>query len=158
MSFPVDKIRKDFPVLGQLNRGKPLVYLDNAATTQRPISVVEATSSFYLESNANVHRGIYELGEKATQIYEESRIRVAKFINAEPSSIIFTKGTTDSINLVANGWGRKFLKKGDEILISEMEHHSNIIPWQLIANSVGAVIKYIPLRVDGNLDLQNFKK
>lgn len=156
-SFPIEAIRRDFPILSQKNRGKQLIYLDNAATTQRPVQVAEATSEFYLRSNANVHRGIYELSEKATKIYEGARKKVATLINANPESIIFTRGTTESLNLVAHAWGRKNLKKGDEILVTEMEHHSNIVPWQLAASDTGSVVKYIPLKGNGALDLENIR-
>jgi len=154
-TFPVKDIRKDFPILETQNMGKPLVYLDNGATTQRPAAVIDAVSKFYLESNANVHRGIYELGERATRLYDDSREIIARFINAPTTSIIFTRGTTEALNLVANSWGRSNLKPGDEILISEMEHHSNIVPWQLIAKETGARLRYIPLLPEGRLDLEN---
>lgn len=153
--FPVDEIRRDFPILGIQNRGKPLIYLDNAATTQRHISVIEATSDFYTRTNANVHRGIYELGERATALYEEARAAVARFINAPAPSIVFTRGTTESINLIANTWGIANFNKGDEILITGVEHHSNIVPWQLVAERTGAHLRYIPLVADGTLDLDN---
>ncbi len=159
MTFDVDKIRNDFPVLFQSSRGKPLIYLDNAATTQRPKSVIKAVSSFYENDNANIHRSVYELGERATIKYEDARVKVQKFINAEKSaSIIFTKGTTESINLVAYAYGRTFLKPGDEILISEMEHHSNIVPWQQVAETTGCQLKYIPITDDGTLveDWRNY--
>ncbi len=149
----------DFPILSSTNRGKPLIYLDSAATTQKPKQVIEAIESYYQTSNANVHRGIYELSERATDAYEKVRSTIADFINAKDKrSIIFTSGTTESINLVAYAWGRQHLKPGNEILISEMEHHSNIIPWQLIAKDTGATLRYIPILENGQLDLSSPEK
>ncbi len=152
-------IRNDFPLLSSTNRAKPLVYLDSAATTQKPRQVIDAVSSFYESNNANVHRGIYQLSEQATKSYENVRESVADFIGtADPRSIIFTSGTTESINLVAYAWGRKNLKPGDEILITEMEHHSNIVPWQLTARETGANLRYIPILKNGTLDLSDPEK
>lgn len=152
----MNQIQKDFPFLSLKNRGKPLIYLDSAATTQKPQQVIDAVSDYYKISNANVHRGIYELSERATEAYEGVRSTVADFIGAaDPRSIIFTSGTTESINLAAYAWGRQNLKAGDEILVTEMEHHSNIIPWQLAARDTGAVIRYIPILENGTLDLSN---
>lgn len=152
----MDHIRQDFPFLSQKNRGKPLIYLDSAATTQKPNQVIDAVSDYYRTNNANVHRGIYELSERATEAYENVRLSVSNFINsADPRSIVFTSGTTESINLVAYAWGRKNLKPGDEILITEMEHHSNIIPWQLAARDTGATLRYIPILENGTLDLSD---
>ncbi|MBC8311510.1 MAG: cysteine desulfurase [Candidatus Marinimicrobia bacterium] len=146
-------IRKDFPLLNQLIDGKPLVYLDSAATTQKPQAVLDTIADYYSAYNANIHRGIYHIAEKATSEFEAVRHRVASFINANQRvEIIFTKGTTESINLVAYSWGRKFLKPGDEILITEMEHHSNNVPWQLVAQITGATLKYIPVNDDGELE------
>ncbi|MBT7377702.1 MAG: cysteine desulfurase [Candidatus Marinimicrobia bacterium] len=146
-------IRKDFPLINQTFDGKPLVYLDSAATTQKPQVVIDVLSEYYSEYNANIHRGIYHIAEKATLEFEAVRDRVTSFINAEDrTEIIFTKGTTESINLVAYSWGRKFLKSGDEILITEMEHHSNNVPWQLVAKFTGATLKYIPVNEDGELE------
>lgn len=148
----VNKIRSDFPVF----QDQSLVYLDSAATTQKPHQVIDAISEFYSHSYANVHRGIYNLSLKATEAYHSARLKIQKFINAKDwQSIIFTRGTTESINLVAHSWGRKNLNTGDEILITEMEHHSNIVPWQLIAEDCGAIIKYIPINQDGTLDLSD---
>jgi len=145
----VNKIRSDFPVF----EDETLVYLDSAATTQKPRQVIDSISEFYSYSYANVHRGIYNLSTKATEAYHNARVKVQNFINAKDwQSIIFTSGTTESINLVASSWGRKNLNQGDEILITEMEHHSNIVPWQLIAKDTGAKIKYIPINKDGTLD------
>src|SRR5277367_2414485 len=130
----VEHHRADFPILDQMVHGHPLVYFDNAATAQKPRAVINALSRFYEHDNANVHRGIHELSRRSTEAYEGARARVAKFINArDTSEIIFTRGTTEGINLVANTWGAKNLKRDDAILLTEMEHHSNIVPWQLIA-------------------------
>jgi cysteine desulfurase/selenocysteine lyase len=147
-------VRKDFPILERTMAGKPLVYLDSAVTSQKPRQVIEALTDFYEKHNANVHRGIYPLGEEATAAYEGAREKVAAFVGApDPSNIVFTRGTTESINLVAHGWGRKFLKEGDEIVLTEMEHHSNIVPWQLCAQDTGAVLRYAPITDDGVLEL-----
>ncbi len=146
-------IRKDFPLINQTIDGKPLVYLDSAATTQKPQIVLDTIAKYYSEYNANIHRGIYHIAEKATSEFEAVRDRITSFVNAEDrAEIIFTKGTTESINLVAYSWGRKFLKLGDEILITEMEHHSNNVPWQLVAQVTGAILKYIPVNDDGELE------
>lgn len=154
------EIRKDFPILQQTVHGHPLIYFDNAATSQKPRAVIEAINNYYLRDNANVHRGIHELSTRATLAYEKARERAAKFINARTSNeIVFTRGTTESINLVANSFGAANLKKGDVILLTEMEHHSNIVPWQLIAERVGATIKYVPVTGDdGYLDLDALEK
>jgi cysteine desulfurase / selenocysteine lyase len=147
-------VRKDFPILERTMAGKPLVYLDSAVTSQKPRQVIEALTDFYEKHNANVHRGIYPLGEEATAAYEGAREKVAAFVGApDPSNIVFTRGTTESINLVAHGWGRKFLNEGDEIVLTEMEHHSNIVPWQLCAQDTGAVLRYAPITDDGVLEL-----
>ena len=140
------KIRADFPALHQTVHGKPLVYLDNAATAQKPQVVIDALSHFYERDNSNVHRGLHALSMRATDAYEGARARVAKFVNAaDPAEIIFTRGTTESINLVAASWGGANLKKGDVILLTEMEHHSNLVPWQLIAKRTGATLRYLPV-------------
>ncbi len=151
----IDLIRKDFPILDQSVRGHTLAYLDNAATTQKPRVVIEAIKRYYEKDNSNVHRGIHELSNRATAAYENARVRAASFINAGSSKeIIFTRGTTEGINLVASSWGRKNLKSGDVILLSEMEHHSNMVPWQLLAEATGADICYIPVTGrEGLLDL-----
>ncbi len=148
-------LRKDFPILDQKVHGKPLIYFDNAATSQKPRSVIEALVHYYEHDNANVHRGIHELSNRSTAAFEEARVRAAKFINARVADeIIFTRGTTEGINLVANAWGAKNLKSGDVILLTEMEHHSNLVPWQLLAQRTGAQIAYIPVTGDeGLLDL-----
>ena len=155
MTFDPNHIRSDFPILSQKVRdGKPLIYLDNAATTQKPHIVLQALQQYYEEINANVHRGIHRLAELATESYEESRLKVARFINAPSGkNIIFTRGTTEGINLVVHAWGRKFVKSGDEIILSELEHHSNLVPWQLLAQQTGAHLKFIPIRDDGSFDL-----
>lgn len=145
--------KKDFPIF---SRNPSLVYLDNASTTQKPQLVIDAIDTFYTAQNANVHRAIYDLGEKSTHAYESARQKVAQFINApSKKNIIFTRGTTESINLVAHAWGRKYLQAGDEILITEMEHHSNLVPWQLLADETGAFLKYIPMTQNGLLDLSD---
>jgi len=155
----IDKIRKDFPILSRRVRGKPLVYLDNAATSQKPRAVIEALSNFYENTNANVHRGIHTLSEEATALYEEARKKVARFVHApSPESVIFTRNTTESINLVAHAWGRKFINPGDEILLTGMEHHSNLVPWQILAQEKGAVLKFVEVRPDGTLNLEDLDR
>jgi len=149
-------LRADFPILDQQVNGQPLVYLDNAATSQKPQCVIDALSNYYRKDNANVHRGIHALSMRATFAYEAARERSAKFLNAaEPGEIVFTAGTTDSINLVANAWGDENLKPGDVILLTEMEHHSNMVPWQLLARRTGARLRYLPVVAgdSGLLDL-----
>ncbi len=147
--------RKDFPVLDQEVNGHPLVYLDNAATTQRPQVVIDEISRFYLEDNANVHRGIHELSRRSTEAYEAARKRVADFFQAEsPRGVIFTRGTTESINLVAQSWGHANLKAGDRILLTEMEHHSNLVPWQMLAERSGADLDFVPIDGEGMLNLE----
>jgi cysteine desulfurase/selenocysteine lyase len=154
----VAKIRADFPILKRLVRGKPLVYLDNAATTQKPRQVIEALVDFYEKHNANVHRGVHSLSEEATNMVEASRLKTAAFIGApKPETVIFTRNATESINLVAHGWGRKFLKAGDEVVLTEMEHHSNIVPWQMLAKEKGIVLKFVPVELDGTLDIEKVK-
>ena len=153
-SLDVEKIRADFPILSRTVRGKPLVYLDSTNTSQRPQQVIDAEREFYERHNANAHRAIYRLGEEATELYEGARSTVASFLGSpDPATIVFNRGTTESINLVAHAWGRRFLAQGDEILLTVMEHHSNIVPWQLCAKDTGAVLRYIPLTDDGLLDL-----
>ena len=153
--FDLDLIRRDFPVLKRLVHGDvPLVYLDNAATTQRPVQVIAEITRFYRDHNANIHRGVHALSMEASGLYEDARAAVAAFINApRASEIIFTRNTTESINLVAHSWGRKFLQAGDEVVITELEHHSNIVPWQMLRDERGIVLKYIPMLPDGTLDL-----
>jgi cysteine desulfurase/selenocysteine lyase len=153
-ALDVARIRADFPILGRTVHAKPLVYLDSAATSQRPNQVIDAVSTFYREHNANAHRGIHQLGEEATELFEGARAKLASFLGASaPETIVFTRGTTESINLVAHGWGRTFLREGDEILLTDLEHHSNIVPWQFTATATGASLRYIPLTDDGMLDL-----
>ncbi len=151
--------RKDFPILKLKIHGNPLVYLDNAATTQKPLAVIEALDTYYRKQNANIHRGVHFLSEQATEIYEGVRIKVQKFLNAADSKeIIFTRGTTEGINLVAQTWGRANLKAGDEVLITGMEHHSNIVPWQMICDEKGATLKVIPITDGGDLDLTHLSE
>jgi cysteine desulfurase / selenocysteine lyase len=155
----LEKIRKQFPVLHQQVNGKPLVYLDNAATNQKPKRVIDALTRYYEHDNANIHRGIHTLAERATKAYEETRHTMQRFINAKHvEEIIFTRGVTESINLVSSSYGRAFVKAGDEIIISGMEHHSNIVPWQLICEEKGAIIKVIPVSEVGELDLDAYQK
>jgi cysteine desulfurase / selenocysteine lyase len=150
-----EAIRNDFPILHQTVNGFPLVYLDNAATSQKPRQVLQAMDDFYRRDNSNVHRGIHELSRRATEGFEAARDRAARFLNArESAEIIFTRGATESVNLVANSWGAKYIKAGDTILLTEMEHHSNIVPWQLLASRAGAKLAYVPVTGDdGLLDL-----
>src|SRR6266700_5815864 len=149
------KLRGDFPLLDQKVHGKPLIYFDNAATSQKPRAVIDALVHYYEHDNANVHRGIHELSNRATTAFEAARARAAKFINARNADeIVFTRGTTEGINLVAQSWGGKNLKSGDKILLTEMEHHSNLVPWQMLAERTGAKLIYFPITGDiGLLDL-----
>jgi cysteine desulfurase/selenocysteine lyase len=152
----VERIRKDFPILARTVGDRPLVYLDSAATSQKPQQVIDSESDFYARHNANAHRGLYMLGEEATELFEGARANLARFFGAPgPETIVFTRGTTESMNLVAQGWGRKFLHEGDEVLLTEMEHHSNIVPWQMTVAVTGATLRYIPLTDDGQLDLSD---
>jgi cysteine desulfurase/selenocysteine lyase len=155
----ISNIRKDFPILGQTVFGHPLVYLDNAATTQKPVSVLKAMDDYYTTINSNVHRGVHHLSQLATDAYEEGRRKVAEYINARHThEVIFTRGTTESINLVAASYGKKFLKEGDSVLVSGMEHHSNIVPWQLAVEERGAQLKVIPIDDNGELILDGLDK
>ena len=157
MSFDVTTVRKDFPILHTLVGKKELVYLDNAATTQKPQSVIDTIDNYYTSSNANIHRGVHYLAELATEAYEESRRVVSRFLNARSENeIIFVKGTTDGINMIAHSFGERYINAGDEILISTMEHHANIVPWQLICESKGAILKVIPVNDAGELDMEAF--
>lgn len=159
MSFNVEEIRSLFPVLHQEVNGKPLIYFDNAATTQKPLSVLDALSDYYKKDNSNIHRGAHTLADRATRHYEKTRSLIRDFINArEEEEIIFTKGTTESINLVAATFGRKFITKGDEILISTMEHHSNIVPWQMLCEEKEATLKIIPISDSGEILLEEFDR
>lgn len=155
----IQKIRQDFPILEEVVNGKPLVYFDNAATTQKPLPVLNALARYYEHYNANIHRGIHSLAEKATSAFEASRYKIQHFMNARRvEEIIFTYGTTDGINLVAQTYGRKFLKEGDEIIISTMEHHSNIVPWQMLCEEKGCVLRIIPINDAGELLMDEFEK
>jgi cysteine desulfurase/selenocysteine lyase len=155
----INKIRKDFPILSREVNGKPLVYFDNGATSQKPQIVIDAISHYYEYENSNIHRGIHTLSQEATNAYEVAREKIRSFVNAKHShEIIFTKGTTDSINLVASSFGKKHLKKGDEIIISTMEHHSNIVPWQMICEEKEAVLKVIPINDKGEIIFEEFTK
>jgi len=157
--FDVERIRKDFPVLSQKIYGKPLVYLDNAATTQKPACVIQALERFYTSENANIHRGIYYLSQQATHSYEGVRTKVRQFLNArEDREIIFVRGTTEAINLVAQTYGKAFLKKDDEIVITTMEHHSNIVPWQMLCGEIGIKLRVVPIHDSGELILEEFEK
>ena len=150
--FDVETIRRDFPILQRTVHGKPLVYLDNAATTQKPVAVIDALVEYYERYNANIHRGLHTLAEEATARYEETRSKVAGFINAPATEeVIFTRNATESINLVAHAWGRKYLRRGDEIVLTVMEHHSNLVPWQLLAKEVGAVLRFVDIDEEGRL-------
>jgi cysteine desulfurase/selenocysteine lyase len=156
--YDVERIRADFPILHRPVRGKPLVFLDNAASTQKPQVVIDAIQHYYSAENANIHRGVYYLSEVATQKYEAARNTVKNFLNATSlKEIIFTGGTTDSINLVANAYAKKFIKEGDEIVISTMEHHSNIVPWQILCEETGARLRIIPISDAGELMLEEFE-
>jgi len=156
MMINVNEIRLNFPIFEKKNEN--FVYLDNSATTFKPQSVIEAINEYYTDYSANVHRSIYQIGEKATAEYEKSRKKVSEFIHTETNSIIFTRGTTESINLVAYAWGRQNIQAGDEILLTEMEHHSNLIPWQICAKETGAILKFIPFKDNGTLDLSEPEK
>ncbi|HEX9693021.1 MAG TPA: cysteine desulfurase [Gemmatimonadales bacterium] len=154
MAFDAERVRADFPILAQARNGQPLAYLDNAATTQKPRRVLETLQQYYAEENANIHRGVYRLSAAATLAYERVRATVQRFLNArDPHEIIFVRGTTEAINLVAQSFGRPRLEAGDEILLSTMEHHSNIVPWQLVAEAAGARVRVIPMTDTGELDL-----
>ena len=147
-------IRADFPILDQEVRGKPLIYFDNAASSQKPRAVIDAISHYYERDNANVHRGLHELSSRATDAYEGARAKVARYLGAASAEeIVFTRGTTEAINLVANAWGGKFIREGDVILLTEMEHHSNLVPWQMLAGRTGARLRFLPILEDGTLDL-----
>jgi cysteine desulfurase/selenocysteine lyase len=158
-TYDVQKIRQDFPILHQKVHGKPLVYLDNAATTQKPLAVIEALENYYQHDNSNIHRGVHALSERATEAYEKTRVAAKKFINAADSKeIIFLRGTTEGINLVAQTYGRKNVHAGDEVLITAMEHHSNIVPWQLLCEEKHAKLRVAPINEHGELLLEEFEK
>ena len=157
--YQIEDVRKDFPILSKTIYNKPLVYLDNAATTQKPLSVIEAMNNEYLNVNSNVHRGVHWLSQQATELHESARETLRKFINAKSTNeIIFTRGTTESINLVASSFVEGFMNVGDEVIVSEMEHHSNIVPWQLQMARKGIALKVAPIDDEGNLDMEAFKK
>ena len=160
IGYDVNKVREDFPVLTrEVHPGVPLIYLDSAATSQKPKTVIKAMSAYYQDTNANIHRGIHKLAEEATYAYENARERIAAFINAPSSEeLIFTRNTTESINLVAYSWGRAFLKAGDRILLTEMEHHSNLVPWQMLARELDLELDFIPVTPDGLLDLDIYEQ
>jgi len=158
-SFDVNRIREDFPILKQQVNGRPLVYLDNAATSQKPQVVIDALNRYYSAENANIHRGVHYLSQLATREYEEARVKIKRFINAaDAHEIIYTRGATEGINLVAYSYGRKFIKEGDEVIISTMEHHSNIVPWQMLCEQTGARLRVIPINDDGELLVDEFVK
>jgi cysteine desulfurase/selenocysteine lyase len=156
----LQKIRADFPILTrEVHPGKPLIYLDSGATSQKPVAVIESMDAFYRNSNANTHRGIHVLAEEATELYEQARLKIANFIGARsPREVVFTRNTTESINLVMHAWGRKLLNAGDLILLSEMEHHSNMVPWFMLAKEKGIRIEYIPMTTQGLLDMEKYQQ
>jgi cysteine desulfurase/selenocysteine lyase len=157
--LPIDAVRRDFPILGTRVRGKPLVYLDNAATTQKPQVVIDALVRYYSAENANIHRGVHWLSERATALFEGGRERVARFLGAGSArEVVFTRGATEAINLVAQSWGRAFLRPGDEVLITVMEHHANIVPWQLLAEQLGIVLRVAPVNDAGELELDALER
>lgn len=157
--FDVHAIRADFPILSTMVNGKPLVYFDNGATSQKPKLVIDSIVNYYSKTNSNIHRGVHHLSQLATDAYEVARSKVSHFINAKSSSeIVFTKGATEAINLVAQTWGRNYLKPGDEIVVTAMEHHANIVPWQMVCEQTGAVLKVIPMDLNGELILEEAEK
>jgi len=157
--FDVDRVRDDFPILKQTVHGHPLVYLDNAATSQKPRAVIDALSHYYLCDNANIHRGVHELSQRSTHNYEGTRTKLKKFLNApDAHEMIFTRGTTEGINLVASSWGGKNVKAGDDVVISGLEHHSNIVPWQILCQATGAKLKVVPINDRGELLLEEYEK
>ena len=159
MIFDINKIRADFPILSRKVNGNQLIYLDNGSTAQKPKVVIDAIENYYSNQNANIHRGVHTLSQEITVAYENARITVQKHLNAKhPYEIIFTKGTTDSINLVASSFGKKYISEGDEILISAMEHHSNILPWQQVCEEKGAILKVIPINEKGELIISEYKR
>jgi len=156
--FDSYSIRQDFPVLTRTNRGKPLVYLDNAATSQKPQCVIDAVAHYYANTNSNVHRGVYELAEQAEVLYQNARDNVAEWLNVSSDEIIFTRGATESLNLIAQSYARTILNEGDVIILSEMEHHANIVPWQMVAEQTGAIIEVAPILDDGSLDREKLSE
>jgi cysteine desulfurase/selenocysteine lyase len=158
-SFDVEKIRRDFPILKERVHGKPLVYLDNGATSQKPQVVIDALNRYYKSENSNIHRGVHYLSERATSSYEGAREKIRQFLNAESDQeIVFVRGTTEAINLVAQSYGRTFLKAGNEIVISAMEHHSNIVPWQILCGQIGARLRVVPINHDGEFLLDEYRR
>ena len=158
-TFDVEKIRQDFPILKERVHGKPLVYLDNGATSQKPQVVIDALNRYYKSENSNIHRGVHYLSERATSSYEAAREKIRQFLNAERDhEIVFVRGTTEAINLVAQSYGRTFLKAGDEIVISAMEHHSNIVPWQILCGQIGARLRVVPINHDGEFVLDEYRR
>lgn len=158
-ALDVSKIRADFPILRQKVHGRPLVYLDNGATSQKPQSVIDTLNRYYSEENSNIHRGVHFLSERATEAYETARQKIRRFLNAgSDQEIIFVRGTTEAINLVAQSYGRTFLKRGDEIIVSAMEHHSNIVPWQILCEQIGARLRVIPINHDGEIVLDEYRR
>ncbi len=160
MTLDVSRVRQDFPILGrEIRPGVKLVYLDSTATAQKPLAVIAAMDEFYRRSNANIHRGVHALAEESTMLYEQAREKIAKFINAaSPRQVIYTRNATESLNLVAYSWGRANLKAGDLVILTEMEHHSNLVPWQILATERGLRLEFIPVTADGLLDLDEYKK
>jgi len=159
LEFDVEKIREDFPILKQKIYGKPLVYLDNAATAQKPQVVIDTIQHYYLTDNANIHRGVHGLSQRATEAYEQARVKVQRFIHAaESREIIFVRSATEAINLVAQTYGRRHVQAGDEVIVSAMEHHSNIVPWQMLCEEKGATLRVIPMNDEGELLLDEYEK
>jgi cysteine desulfurase / selenocysteine lyase len=158
-ALDVNKIRRDFPILKQKVHGKPLVYLDNGATSQKPQIVIDTLNRYYVAENSNIHRGVHFLSERATAAYEEGRNKIKRFLNARSEQeVIFVRGTTEAINLVAQSYGRTFLKEGDEIIVSAMEHHSNIVPWQILCEQIGARLRVIPINHDGEIIVDEYRR
>ncbi len=159
MSLNINQIRKDFPILQrETSKGVRLVYLDSTATSQKPLPVIEAMDNYYRRSNANIHRGVHTLAEEATALYEDARVKIAKFINAPSAKqIIYTRNTTESINLVAYSWARANLRAGDLVILTEMEHHSNLVPWQMLQAERGIELDFIPVTESGLLDLDAYQ-
>lgn len=159
MGYDIEKIRSDFPALsGQVHGNKPLIYLDNAATTQKPLQMIEAEAMAYKERNANIHRGVHYLSQQATQAHEDARAHIARFINAaEPAEVLFTRGTTEGINLIASTYCPTFMQAGDEVIISHMEHHSNIVPWQMMETRLGIKLRVVSVKSDGTLDMEDYR-
>jgi cysteine desulfurase/selenocysteine lyase len=154
----VEEIRKDFPILSREINGKRLIYFDNAATTQKPVQVINRIMEFYMKNHANIHRGIHTLSQEASQLYEEARETIARMINADPREIVFTKNTTEAINIIAYTWALRKLKSGDEIITSLMEHHSNITPWITLSQLIGVKVKFIGVNADGKLKMEDIPK